>query len=242
MPKVVICTPSISGPTAPYIKALEASAPLLSTAGWETGYSQEIGNPYISAARAMMTRKALDANADVVVYLDYDLSWDPRDLLTLIETQGNVVAGTYRFKKDVEQYMGALETNDDGTPIVRKDGCLKSAYVPAGFLKVTREALVIFAKSYPDLLYGDPFRYEIDLFNHGARGGIWWGEDYSFSDRWTKCGGEIWTPPNINLNHHSFSKPLIGPGIAKEIVYKGNLHEFLLRQPGGSKEHLWTRY
>jgi hypothetical protein len=108
--KVVFCTPSLAGPTAPYISALEQSIPLITGAGWEEGYAQEIGNPYISAARANMTRKALDAGADVLIYLDYDLSWRPPDLLTLLTTPGDVVAGTYRFKKDDEEYMGAVDT------------------------------------------------------------------------------------------------------------------------------------
>lgn len=222
--KVVFCTPSLGGPTAPYIKSLGESIPVIKGAGWEEGYVQEVGNPYISAARAMMTRKALDANADVIVYLDYDLSWDPQDLLTLISTNDDVVGGTYRFKKDEEEYMGQLIPSECGTPVVRTDGFIKSAYVPGGFLKLTRDALVKFAVAYPELLYGDPFHFEIDLFNHGARNWVWWGEDYSFSERWTRTGGEIWTPPNLNIHHHT-----------KDVVFKGNLHEFLLRQPGGSK-------
>ena len=60
----------------------------------------EVGSPYISAARATMLRKALDAKADVIVFIDHDLSWRPGDLLKLIETTGDVVGGTYRFKQD----------------------------------------------------------------------------------------------------------------------------------------------
>jgi glycosyltransferase involved in cell wall biosynthesis len=227
--KVVFATPSIGGPTAPYIKSLEDSIPLITEAGWEEGYVQEIGNPYISAARATMTRKALDAKADVIIYIDYDLSWEPKDLLTLLETEGDVVAGTYRFKKEPEEYMGNLYVDEDGLPIVREsDGAIKSKHCPAGFLKVTKGALIHFAKSYPELVYGDPLSPSIDLFNHGARDGVWWGEDYAFCDRWIKAGGEVWTPPNINVNHHSTDYTR-----ESKAEFKGNLHEFLLKQPGG---------
>lgn len=222
--KVVFCTPSLGGPTAPYIKALEASIPLIEEAGWEEQYSQELGNPYISAARMAMTRKAIDGKADVIVYLDYDLSWDPQDLLTLIETEGDVVSGTYRFKKDEEEYMGRVNVTSDNRPVVREsDGALSAYLVPAGFLKVTRGALNHMARTYPELMCGDPFFPQIDLFNHGARNGTWWGEDYAFSDRWTKAGGQIWLVPNLNLNHHSGDKE-----------FKGNYHEFLLTQQGGA--------
>lgn len=226
MPKVAFCIPSTTfdGPHAACREALAKCLPAVEAAGWEHCLAQEMGNPYISAARAQMTRRGLDVKADAFVYIDYDISFDPEDMVRLLTTEGMVVAGTYRFKKDEEEYMGQLVTQENGGPVVRADGCLRSALVPAGFLKITRQGLVWFARSYPELLYGDPFNFEIDLFNHGAREWVWWGEDYSFSQRWSKCGGEIWTPPNMNLNHHT-----------KDAVYPGNLHEFLLRQPGGSK-------
>lgn len=223
--KVIFATPSLAGPTSPYIKALEDSIPLIQAAGWDEAYIQEIGNPYISAARAAMTRKALDAKADVIVYLDYDLSWCPQDLLTLIEAEGDVVAGTYRMKQDEVIYMGTLHSNLQGTPQVRADGAIKSKTVPAGFLKVTKEAIDRFMAAYPDLCYGPKYNLSIDLFNHGAHKGLWWGEDYAFSRNWCDAGGEIWTVPNLNINHHRGDK-----------VYEGNLHEFLMRQPGGSKD------
>lgn len=223
--KVAFCIPSTTfdGPYKPCAQSLENCLPAVEAAGWEHCIAQEVGNPYISAARAQMTRRALDAKADVFVYIDHDVSWRPEDMVTLLNAEGDVIAGTYRFKNDKEEYMGQLIAQDDGTPVVRADGCLKAALAPAGFLKVTRKALVWLAKSYPELMYGDPFSPEIDMFNHGAQGGIWWGEDYAFCQRWSKCGGEIWTPPDMNINHHT-----------KDAVFEGNLHKFLMRQPGGS--------
>ena len=222
--KVVFCTPSLAGPTAPYIKSLEASLPLIVAAGYEEGYAQQIGCPYISAARANMLRAALDAKAHVIVFIDYDLSWDPEDLLKLIETEGDVVAGTYRCKIDEEQYMGTIETDAEGRPIVRKDGCISAKLIPAGFLKVTEAAIDAFMGAYPELCYGPRFHQSVDLFNHGVHERVWWGEDHSFARRWKEKCGDIWIVPNLNLDHHT-----------KDKVYKGNYHEFLLAQPGGSK-------
>jgi hypothetical protein len=62
----------------------------------------------------------------------------------------------------------------------------------------------------------------VDLFNHGAHEGVWWGEDYAFSRNWLALGGELWIVPDLNLTHH-------GP----DTVYPGNFHNFLRRQPGG---------
>jgi hypothetical protein len=54
---------------------------------------------------------------------------------------------------------------------------------------------------------------------------MWWGEDYAFCRNWQEIGGEVWLVPNLNLNHWSGDK-----------VWKGNFHEYLLKQPGGSKD------
>jgi glycosyltransferase involved in cell wall biosynthesis len=223
--KVIFATPTMIRPMDPYLASLEASVPYIIEAGWDEGAVYEVGCPYISAARNTLTRKALDANADVIIYLDHDVSWEPKDLLKLLETDGDVVAGTYRYKKEEEQYMGAICSTPDWKPVVRKDGCIKADTVPAGFLKITRNAIRWFMKSYPDLLYGDPERYTVDLFNHGAYKGTWYGEDCAFSRNWKAIGGEIWLVPDLNITHHHYD------GTA----FPGNFHEFLLRQPGGSK-------
>lgn len=222
--KVVFATPTITRPFPQYLDALEASIPLIKAAGWEEGATYSVGSPYISHARAKCTRQALDQNPDVIVYLDHDLSWDPADLLTLIETEGDVVAGTYRLKDDYEQYMATLFTDQGHRPIVREDGCVKAEWVPAGFLKVTKAGIQRFMRAYPELLFGDPDRYSVDLFNHGAHAGMWYGEDYAFSRRWNDLGGQIWIVPTFHIDHHSPDK-----------AYPGCFHDFLLKQPGGSK-------
>lgn len=227
--KVVFATPTIVRPHAPYLAALEASVPLLDAAGLEHGTTFEVGNAYISAARATMLRKALDAKADVIVFLDHDVSWRPADLLKLIETPGDVVAGTYRFKNDGEEYMVAMEVDRDLRPVLREDGCIKAVRVPAGFLKITKECVDRFMEAYPQLVYGYRYHPHVDLFNHGAIDGLWYGEDYAFCKRWRECGGEIWLIPDLSIDHHSAPSEDYPEGR----VWAGQFHEFLMRQPGG---------
>lgn len=220
--RVVFACPTVTRPYDAFLKAVEDSVPSLDAAGLDHKIVWEVGNPYISGARAAMLRKALDAQADVIVFLDHDLSWSPPDLLKLIETQGDVVAGTYRFKDDgKEEYMGSLIGGPDGRPLGRKsDGALTADRIPAGFLKVTKEAVGYFMNSYPKLVYGLPWSPHVDLFNHGAHGGIWYGEDYAFSRNWIDCGGTIWLVPDLDIDHHHHDGR----------VWKGNFHKFLLRE------------
>lgn len=224
--KVIICTPTRAKPSQPYLDSLAASIPSLEAAGWEHGATYEVGCPYISHARSKALHKALAAGADAVVFIDDDVSWQPDAILRLLEADGDVVAGTYRFKKagEPEEYMGAVVTKDDGTPVVRADGCIEAHSIPAGFLKVTREGVNRFMREWPELLYGEPCAPYVDLFNHGAHGGVWWGEDYAFARRWREKCGKVWLVPNLQIDHH-----------AADAVFPGNFHHFLLRQPGGSE-------
>lgn len=224
--RIVFCVPTLTKPYKVLLNSLNAAIPLLDEAGYDHYMVSEVGCPYISNARATMLRKALDHKADIIVFLDHDVSFRPEDLLKLVQTEGDYVVGTYRFKKPDEEYMGQLISDDSGRPIVRSDGALLAHSVPAGFMKVTKEMVNKFMRAYPELTYGpDQFALNVDLFNHGAHNGVWYGEDYACSRNWRDIGGKIWLIPDLNIDHHS------GNGE----VFLGNFHEFLLQQPGGSK-------
>lgn len=227
--KVIFCLPTIKKPYPQTMESLADSIPLIHAAGWEEGTVYKIGSPYISCARAEMLRKALDAKADVIVFIDHDLSWDAQDLLTLIETEGDVVCGTYRFKEESEVYMGALNSTPDGFPVVFPDGTLSAHSAPAGFLKITKHCVNRFIAAYPELTYGDKFSPHVDLFNHGAHKGTWYGEDYAFCRNWRDAGGVVKLVPNLNISHWG----------ADGTEYRGNFHFYLARQPGGAlyEEH-----
>ena len=222
--KVVFCCPILHRPYPQFITSLENTIPLIHDAGYDEEFVQEIDNPYIGGARAKMLRKALNHGADIIVFLDYDLEWKQQDLLRLIKTEGDVVAGTYRCKIPEEQYMGAVYSNPDGRPMVREDGCIKASVAPAGFLKITTEAVDMFMGAYPELCYGPRFRQSVDLFQHGAHERLYWGEDYAFCRRWREKCGDVWIMPDVTITHWKNDTP-----------YAGNFHRFLLRQPGGSE-------
>lgn len=217
--KVVFACPTVTKPYDCFLRAMKESVPLLDAAGLDHQIVFEVGNPYISAGRATMLRKALDASADMIVFLDHDLSWSPGDLLKLIQTKGDVVAGVYRYKRDEEEYMGAVVTDAQNIPQGRpSDGALSGFRVPAGFLKITKEAVNKFMETYPELCYGPYYYPSVDLFNHGACERLWYGEDYAFSRRWLATGERIWIVPDLDINHHENGQ-----------VYEGNFHKYLTR-------------
>ncbi len=221
--RVVFCTPTIKRPYRQFLDALEAEVPLLDAAGIEHYAVNHVGSAYISHARAEMLRKAMDVLPDVVVFIDHDLSWKPGELLRLIQTPGDVVAGTYRYKQAKEEYMGTWFTDAEGVPTTREDGCIKANWVPAGFLKITDGCVQEMMRSYPELNYGPLYHPSHDLFNHGVHKAVWFGEDYAFSRRWNDRGGEIWIVPDLDLTHHDDAGN----------DFPGNFHTYLRRRPGG---------
>lgn len=220
--KVAIATPSLAGPTVPYMDSLKACVAPLREAGYEVFSEQNVGCPYISESRAKMLRQALDKKADVIIFIDYDISWTPKDILKILSIDAEVVAGTYRYKDDEESYMGILENDKHNRAVTRSDGCIKALCAPAGFLVVTPKAVNRFMTKFPELCYGAKYNLHVDLFNHGAYEGTWWGEDYAFSRRFREAGGEVLIYPDLDLTHNSPDK-----------AYPGNFHNFLRRQPGG---------
>ena len=216
--------PTRERPTDECLDAIEASVPLLDEAGIDHAKVDRTGDSYISHARAFMLKQALEADADAVVFIDDDLSWEPSALLKIIQHPGDVVAGDYRFKDEKEEYMGKVLADRDGRPVIRDDGTLRAHAVPAGFLKVSRSAVERFRAAYPELVFG-PDKEFVDLFNHGAHEGLWWGEDYAFSRRWIDLGGEIYLIPDLDITHH----------LRDGRSFPGNLHRFLMRQPGGAQ-------
>lgn len=223
--KVVFCIPTITKPYAVTLASLAASLPSLEAAGWEHAAVYSVGCPYISHARSTMLRKAMSAGASAVIFIDHDLSWQPNALLRLLETNGDCVSGTYRFKKELVEYMGSVFSNLDGSPVCRDDGCMDAHSIPAGFLKLTRDGVNRFMREWPELCYGEACAPFVDLFNHGAHNGVWFGEDYSFARRWRERCGKIWLIPDLQIDHWAGDTP-----------FPGNFHEFMLAQPGGSHD------
>lgn len=218
--KVVFVTPTRARPHKNFIKALEESVPVLDKAGIEHSVIFEIGNHYISHALSLLVSKALASSPDAVVILEDDMSWEPQSLVDLINCDKDVVAGVYRYKDEKVDYMGVIETTADGKPVV-VDGLIRAMCLPTGFMKITPAAVKKFAEAYPNLVYGEGI---VDLFNHGAHEGKWWGQDYAFCRNYRNKCGDVWLMPNLDIHHNS-----------GDDVHKGNFHEYLLRQPGGSK-------
>jgi hypothetical protein len=68
---------SLCGPTAPFIAAMEQSIPLVTGAGWDERLGPGDRQPVHQRRPRHDAPQGAGRQADVIVFLDYDLSWDP---------------------------------------------------------------------------------------------------------------------------------------------------------------------
>ena len=188
-----------------------------------------MGDPYIAKARNTLANKFLKSNCNIFIFLADDLQYEPEDLLRLVEAPGEVVAGAYRIKTSKARYPVTINSNDNGLPIIRSDGCVSAKWVQTGFLRINRNVFERIVLHYPERVYygienNARTNMSYDFFPQGT--GIlhhaWIGEDYGFCELWHGLGGKIWIIPDMNLTHYE-----------KETGYPGNYHIHLMCLPGG---------
>lgn len=180
----------------------------------------------IQHARNELVKIFLDSGDEVLVFLDDDLSWNPQDLVKLVEKPDDIIGVAYRTKTSNHSYPVTINVDSDGDPIYRNDGCVSCKYICAGMLKITRKAIEKIQKAYPEQQYCDFKDDKLvpgywDLFPQGVSEGRFYGEDFGFCRLWGKIGGEIWIMPDVDINHHGRGTVFVG-NYAK---YLGKLHE-----------------
>jgi hypothetical protein len=81
-------------------------------------------------ARNQMVGDFLASDADKLVFIDSDVSWEPGSILKLAMHKADFVGGAYRLKQDEEAYP--VEWVDPKGELWAKDGLLEVAHLPAG--------------------------------------------------------------------------------------------------------------
>lgn len=188
--------------------------------------------PYLSVARATLAAMFLaDEEATDHFFIDSDVGFDPSGVVRILERPESIVAGIYPLKRLFPVGYPVELRTEDGTPMGR-DGLIEANFLPTGFMRVKREVYGRLIQNYPELKYeenvvevrGSGVRAAYDLFGMGSFGQKFRTEDYAFCQRWRDIGGTLWVYPNIDFKH-------VG-----QHAFKGNLHEYLLRCPGGAED------
>ena len=156
-------------------------------------------------ARNTLVAKFLSQPASThLAFIDGDISWDPWQLLVLINRQLDVVGGLYSGKNlpikwMVNTFPGA-EEGSDGLHEVNKIGC--------GFLVIKREVFEKLA-THPEV---KPYKNDIGLessvepylrtyFDTRVKDGIYLSEDWTFCENWLEVGGKLWVDKRVMVSN-----------------------------------------
>ena len=162
----------------------------------------DIGNALIADSRGVIATRFLKSDADCLVFVDSDVTWQAGALLKLVDAPVDLCAGVYPARKDPITYP--LHYLDRPELIADPEtGLLEVKSVATGFLKLSRSCLQKMVEAYPEKHYYTAERDKqfYPLFDHVFEDGYKWGEDYSFCIRWRKIGGQVWIDPEISMGH-----------------------------------------
>lgn len=187
--------------------------------------------PYLPTARNTLVAMFLrDPEATDLLFVDADVGFDANAALRLLDRPEGIVAGVYPLKRDNGGWPVVMK-RQDGVPLGR-NGLIEADFLPTGFMRIKRRVFELLIEAHPHLQYADSvietlgdgtLRAAWDFFHMGidSQSQRYTTEDYAFCQRWRDIGGTLWIDPNIDFAH-----------VGKK-TYTGNLHEFLMRQPGG---------
>jgi hypothetical protein len=187
------------------------------------------GDPLITRARANLVAAFLDdPNATHLLFIDADIGFEPDQVLRLLTSGAEVVAGTYPIKRiNWDKVRAVVETKtpnarsaaldyvleaEDPNNISAASGFARVRYVGTGFLMIRRRVIEKMCQHYPSLQFRHEHSIAGALANSSNRfalfeciidpaTGIYLSEDFSFCKRWTDMGGEIWADLESRLNH-----------------------------------------
>lgn len=137
---VMLATPSRKGDMCvQYVMSLAATIEALTRFGVKFDLHILDGDCHVDDARNKIFREFLGTPCTDLFFLDSDLGWDCRDLLKLLNAEGDIVAGIYRHKGEPETYPAHF--GEDCPRTAREDGMFEMPKLPTGFMRIRREVI-----------------------------------------------------------------------------------------------------
>lgn len=147
-----------------------------------------INDTYVHCARNRCLKVFLGTDADYLMFIDADMSWDAGALGRILgmDKDMDVIGGVYRKKEDPEFYpfhpMPGLPVT---FPVAQVAG------VATGFMRITRKCAERMLRAFG----GRPF-------DHAMIDGIEYGEDLLFCRRACLTGLKVYGVFDIKFGHH----------------------------------------
>lgn len=177
--------------------------------GIDVTWSVATGTCYIDHVRNQFVRLFLQSECTDLFYLDDDLSFDPDAGPRLFSHDVDVIGGVYPMRQGGLKFPAKrIDVND--TPDA--NGLMRMDYIPGGFMRISRRAIIQLCEHYPDDLYVS--------FDQGERQilpKLFWvdtqklegddiprliSEDAYFCYKWQGLGKQVYCDATIPFGHH----------------------------------------
>lgn len=210
--KVVLATPFYNLQAwSPYVQSLLQTVQVLDRMKISHEFWPIHGDSYVQRARNTICAKFMESDATDLFFIDSDESWDVISFLRVLLAPFAIVGASYKMKNNWEAWTATIKM--DGTTPLGKlmpngQAFLKAQFLPAGFLRIKKEALEAFMLAYPQLKYrdegseGKPGREYFSFFECSLQDEVFHGEDTTFCKRWRDIGGELWIEPRASITHY----------------------------------------
>ncbi|MGM4983887.1 MULTISPECIES: hypothetical protein [Rhizobium] len=227
---IFIATPCFGGLVAKdYMQSIFSLMQVGAQAGIQLTLALLGNDALITRSRNTLVSSFLnDTAATHMLFIDADISFEPEQVMRLLNADKDVVAAMYPIKDydwdsaarattRTGESLNAAALHYVGTPLVgqssERDGDFVSAiYAGTGMLLIKREVIKTMTAAYPDLRYSAIHAYpgtkrspatQYALFEcmieEGT--GIYLSEDFAFCHRWRALGGKIWLDTASKLTH-----------------------------------------
>lgn len=223
--KVLLAIPTYDRPDTSLTFALAQSREALSEAGIQSALLILEGNCHVDDARNSIVRDFLESDCTDLVFLDADVTFEPKALVQLCQRDKDMVGGVYPYRREGGETMPCRLL--EGGEVI--DGLREVEGLPTGFMKIKRHVLEKMCADRPwffDKIYPTTLLFERSQPDAGHNR---WGGDLDFCRRWREMGGRIYADEELRLGH-----------VAKVIVYD-SLAAHLRRIMGQTLGHVIHR-
>ena len=173
----------------------------------------------IQRARNQCATFALKSKYDRILFIDADISWEPNDLVKILNSDKAVVGGTYPTKcippyinfnplmKDIDthfpnQFDRSMDCFTKYKEVCAdKNGEAEVMHVPTGFLQIHISVLEKLSKVVEQYKSGKDNETRYDFFPVKVRNGILESEDWGFCSLCRDNGIRVYLQTNVVLTH-----------------------------------------
>jgi len=194
-----------------FASAYAKTVALLQSVGIGASEAKKVGCCYVDQARDEIIHMFLTRYKDCthLLFIDSDIAWEPKDVLTLLGKDKDVVCGVYCLKSETPQFTMLR----DGPYFTVDDGMFEAIGVPAGFMLWKREALQKMVDHYTDLQYA-PYKGQFEGETLTALCQMYidqsekkyYREDIALCKRWHALGGKLHVSLEVTLGHYNGCK------------------------------------